>query len=317
MKREKRSITGVLLLDKPLGITSNAALLRAKILYNADKAGHTGTLDPFASGLLPVCFGEATKFAGFMLNADKTYEATIRLGRTTTTGDREGEVLTESVVVATPTAVTEALDRFTGPISQLPPMYSALKFQGQPLYRLARQGLTVPREVRQIFIRRLDLLAFTSPLLQLRILCSKGTYVRVLAEDIGKALGCGGMLEDLRRTGTGNFDLLHSLTLAQLEKMPLVIRDARLAPADCLVQHLPEIELEGGLGRSLQEGRSNLAGTDKLPGVYRAYARPRQFLGLVEVTGVGILQPHRMMSRSFAPTFESVILETAVDRSSS
>ncbi|MBA2689909.1 MAG: tRNA pseudouridine(55) synthase TruB, partial [Burkholderiales bacterium] len=234
-KRKKRSITGVLLLDKPVGISSNAALTRAKILYDADKAGHTGTLDPFASGLLLACFGEATKFSGFMLKADKIYEATIRLGRTTSTGDREGAVLTESSKMPTAATVAEVLPRFIGPVSQIPPMYSAIKHQGQPLYRLARQGIEIPREARDITIHRLELLAFDPPLLNIRVACSKGTYIRVLAEDIGKALDCGGMLEELRRTQIGHYDLAAAVTFDALSEMAPAARDARLAPADGLL----------------------------------------------------------------------------------
>lgn len=293
----------MLLLDKPFGISSHAALTRAKILFDADKAGHTGTLDPFASGLLPVCFGEATKFAGFMLDANKTYEATVRLGQTTSTGDREGKVLAQSSKKVTPGEVAEALDRFTGRMSQLPPMHSAIKFEGQPLYRLARQGIEVPRQARDITIHALDLLAFEPPLMKIRVVSSKGTYIRVLAEDIGKVLDCGGMLEDLRRTHIGNLSLTAACTLDELSEMPAAARDARLAPADCLVLHLPPIQCNEQMGRSLLEGRIERA--DVQPGCYRAYATTGEFLGLVEATMDGIIKPQRMMARPLTANKDS------------
>ena len=295
VKRTRRSLTGVLLLDKPLGLTSNAALTRAKILYRADKAGHTGTLDPFATGLLPICFGEATKFAGYMLAADKAYEATLRLGRTTATGDREGAVLTERPVEASRSAIVEVLGQFVGETNQCPPMFSALKFQGRPLYELARQGVEIARPTRQIAIRRLDLVDYDAPLLRLFVVCSKGTYIRVLAEDIGKALGCGGMLEALRRTRAGSFDIADALTLERLSDMPADARDAHLAGPDRLVGHLPEVTLEEAAGLTLMQGRASPAATALAPGLYRAYSPSRDFFGLVAVQDDN-LKPQRMMS---------------------
>ena len=304
-KRVRRSLTGVLLLDKPVGLSSNAALTRAKILYNADKAGHTGTLDPFASGLLPVCFGEATKFAGYLLAADKAYEATVRLGKTTATGDREGAVLTESPVETSRAAVIRVLDQFKGPTSQYPPMFSALKFQGRPLYELARQGVEIPRQARKITIHRLDLVEFQPPLLKLLVVCSKGTYVRVLAEDIGKALGCGGMLEELRRTRTGGFDIADSLTLERLGELAPESRDAHLAGPDRLVGDLPEITLDELAGRALMQGRASPVAAELAMGTYRAYSHAREFYGLV-AAAAGCLKAKRMMSAPWpAPQTES------------
>lgn len=295
MKREKRSITGVLLLDKPLGISSNAALTRAKILFNAGKAGHTGTLDPFASGLLPICFGEATKFAGFMLDANKTYEAVIRLGKTSSTGDREGEIRTELPVHVDSDDIAEVLYRFIGSITQTPPMHSAIKHQGQRLYQLARQGISVEREGREVTIHRLDLVAFESPLLTVRVTCSKGTYIRVLAEDIGQALGCGGMLEELRRTGTGGFTLKNSVSLDGLNEVSLEARDRCLLTVDELVAHLPLIELDKADGHLLLGGRPLMADAKTAPGIYRVYDCNNEFYGLVDVDGVAI-RARRMMS---------------------
>ncbi|MES2354134.1 MAG: tRNA pseudouridine(55) synthase TruB [Pseudomonadota bacterium] len=298
MKREKRSITGLLLLDKPLGLSSNAALTQVKILYGAQKAGHTGTLDPFASGLLPICLGEATKFAGFMLNADKTYEATIRLGRVTTTGDREGAVLVEQSVNVTESMVSEVLASFMGQIRQIPPMYSAIKVQGRPLYQLARQGVEIPREPRDIIIHRLDLTAFESPFLKVVVTCSKGTYIRVLAEDIGQSLGCGGTLAELRRTGTGDFLLDDALTLEQLALMSPVDRDGWLTRPDGLVCHLPKINLDEPAGQALLEGRTLPAIYGLEPGTYRAYSNAEEFLGLIDAAE-GIIKARRMMSMPF------------------
>lgn len=298
LKREKRAITGLLLLDKPLGLSSNAALTQVKILYGAQKAGHTGTLDPLASGLLPICLGEATKFAGFMLNADKTYEATIRLGRVTTTGDREGAVLMERPVDVTESAVREALTRFTGQISQIPPMYSAIKVQGRPLYQMARQGVEIEREARDVIIHRLDLKAFESPFLKVSVTCSKGTYIRVLAEDIGLSLGCGGTLAELRRTGTGDFSLDQAFTLEQLALMSPIERDDQLTRPDGLVSHLPKVSLEESEGQALLEGRPVLADSQIQSGIYRAYSKTGKFLGLVD-TADGIIKARRMMSMPF------------------
>ena len=299
MKRDRRPLTGVLLFDKDLGLSSNAALTKLKYLFNALKAGHTGTLDPFASGLLPVCFGEASKFASYMLDADKTYEATIRLGRTTTTGDREGEVLQESHVTLTAQDVSLTLPHFLGQLKQMPPMHSALKFQGQPLYLLARQGIEIKREPRDIFIYQLDLLDFSAPLLKLRVKCSKGTYIRVLAEDIGKSLGCGGMLQDLRRIATGGFKIDKAYSIGQLSEMDAVARDACLITPDNLISHLPEIVLNGQYLLNLVMGKSCVNDLGILPGLYRLYSNaPKVFIGLIECNTESI-SCKRMMSPEY------------------
>jgi len=307
LKREKRSVTGILLLNKPLGISSNAALTRTKILFNADKAGHTGTLDPFASGLLPVCFGEATKFAGFMLDADKTYEAVIHLGQTSSTGDREGTICTELPVRVTIGDVAEVLNRFTGRITQIPPMHSAIKHQGQRLYQLARQGINVARETRVVTIHQLELMLFEPPLLTVRVVCSKGTYIRVLAEDIGHSLGCGGMLDALCRIGTGGFTLKQASTLDHLSELPLDARDQCLMAPDELVAHFSKIELDDREGKSLLEGRTLLTEMEMEmeSGTYRAYGRAGEFFGLVDLSD-GVIKARRMMSNPFlSPDFSA------------
>lgn len=240
----RRAVHGVLLLDKPLGLSSNAALQRAKRLYRADKAGHTGTLDPLASGLLPLCFGAATKFAQVSLEADKRYRATLRLGVTTTTGDAEGQILQRSDVPVTARALADACARHVGPIEQRPPMHSALKHEGRALYEYARAGQHVDRAPRPVRIHCIDIIEAAPGHCTLDVLCSKGTYIRVLAEDIGRALGCGAHLSALRRLASGALTLERAYTLEQLEGMDEAGRDAVLLQADALVSHWPQVRLD-------------------------------------------------------------------------
>ena len=240
----RRPLHGVLLLDKPLGLSSNQALQKAKWLLRAEKAGHTGTLDPLATGALPLCFGAATKFSQLHLDADKTYETEIRLGVKTSTGDAEGTVIATQPVTCSPGQVVKVLDRFMGEIKQVPPMHSALKKDGKALYEYARQGLTVEREARCVTIHDLDLLSMQldgdTPNLRLRVRCSKGTYIRTLGEEIGDALGCGGHLSLLRRVATGPFSVNQCVTLAALEAMKEAERSDCLLPVPALLQdHTP------------------------------------------------------------------------------
>ncbi|MPV55999.1 tRNA pseudouridine(55) synthase TruB [Burkholderia sp. HI2761] len=251
----RRVLDGVLLLDKPVGLSSNDALIRAKRLLLAKKAGHTGTLDPLASGLLPLCFGEATKFSQDLLDADKTYEATMRLGQRTATGDAEGDVIDTRPVECDRAAVEAALARFTGEIVQVPPMYSALKRDGKPLYEYARAGQTVEREGRNVTIRALELLACELPDVTFRVTCSKGTYVRTLAEDIGEALGCGAHLTMLRRTGVGALTLEHAVTLDALSDAAESARDAWLQPVDALLSTFPAIRLDDASAKRFLHGQ--------------------------------------------------------------
>jgi len=233
---QRRPVHGVLLLDKPLGFSSNDALQKAKWLLRAEKAGHTGTLDPLATGVLPLCFGAATKFSQLHLDADKTYEAVARLGVRTATGDGEGEVIARSEVpVITPQRLAEVQALFTGGITQVPPMHSALKKDGKALYEYARAGLEVEREPRQVTVFVLQLTLLEPALLKIAARVSKGTYIRTLGEDIGMALGCGAHLVSLRRTVTGPFDASQCLTLAQLEELPEPDRQARLLPVESLL----------------------------------------------------------------------------------
>lgn len=287
----RQRIDGVLFIDKPVGLTSNGVLGVIKRLYNADKAGHTGTLDPFATGLLPVALGEATKFSGHLLDADKTYLATMRLGVTTTTADLEGEVRQTRPVDVGDAQLAAALAAHTGAISQIPPMYSALKRDGKPLYEYARAGETLEREPRQVTIHALDLVARESESVTFRVACSKGTYVRTLAEDIGETLGCGAHLTALRREATGGFDLAGAITLAQLQEMAIEARMAALRPVDALVAALPSLTLDAVLAARLRLGqRLPLEAT---PGLARAYDPEQRFLGLVRVAD-GVAHPERL-----------------------
>lgn len=257
-KLPRFALDGVLLLDKPLGLSSNDALIKAKRLLQALKAGHTGTLDPLATGLLPLCFGEATKFSQDLLEADKTYEARVRLGETTTTGDAEGEVLLTRDVTVDEAAIRAVLPQFTGPISQVPPMYSALKRDGKPLYEYARAGQTVEREARDITIHSLELLECSlpdAPEFTFRVTCSKGTYVRTLAEDIGEALGCGAHLRALRRTAVGPLTLDGAVTLEDLSAIDQPQRVEKLAPVDALLKTLPTVWLDDTLATRFGHGQ--------------------------------------------------------------
>jgi len=263
-------IDGALLLDKPLGVSSNFALQKAKKLLGARKAGHGGTLDPLASGLLMVLFGEATKFAGPLLEGDKEYLATLQLGATTATGDAEGEVLERRAINADAVNIQEVLARFRGEIEQIPPMYSALKRDGVPLYKLARRGEEVERKPRRVTIAELDLRLFNSPLVEIRVRCSKGTYIRTLGQDIGAALGCGAHLAALRRTASGRFRVEDAAGLDALAAMAPAERRQRLLPLAALLEGLPRAELDAPAAARLRNGQAlPMAGLGEgLCGVY-------------------------------------------------
>jgi len=298
-RKPRVPVHGVLLLDKPAGLSSNDALVRAKRLLNAMKAGHTGTLDPFATGLLPLCFGEATKFSQDLLDADKTYETVVHLGVRTTTGDTEGEVVEALPVNVTQADIDAALARFRGPIFQVPPMHSALKRDGKPLYEYARAGITLEREARQVTIHELEFLRYEAPLLRLRVRCSKGTYIRVLGEDIGAALGCGAHLQALRRTGVGNLTLTGAVTLEMLEAGgDDAQRQAMLAPVDALLSTFPAVELDDESARRFLHGqRLPLGRTSAGEGRVRVYrGTDRRLLGTALLHATGLLAPERLVS---------------------
>ncbi|HEX5364617.1 MAG TPA: tRNA pseudouridine(55) synthase TruB [Gallionella sp.] len=279
MARTFRPLDGVLLFDKPLELSSNTALQKVRRLFQAEKAGHTGTLDPLATGLLPICFGEATKFSTALLDADKTYRATLRLGQTTTTGDAEGEIVSESPVVVVQADIDAALEKFRGEIRQLPPMHSALKHLGKPLYEYIRKGETVERELRNVVIHELRMERFEGNQLDITVRCSKGTYVRTLAEDIGAALGCGAHLIALRRTAIAHFDLCDACDLQQLEAMSQEQRDARVLPLESLMPDMPRLQLDAvqikrmaqgqrlGMDTALPNGKVGLYGSQGFIGV--------------------------------------------------
>lgn len=296
----KRPIDGVLLLDKPVGITSNAALQRVKRLLHAAKAGHVGTLDPLASGLLPVCLGEATKFSAGTFGADKSYDAEILLGVTTTTGDTEGEVTARQSVAVTREQVDLVLRRFTGSIEQTPPMYSALKRDGKPLYAYARAGLTLAISPRTIIIHGITLRHFAADRVQISVRCSKGTYIRTLAEDVGRVLGCGATLAGLRRTAVGTFEVKSAVTLAELEARTAMQQAECLLPVDCLLSSLPELLLEPELVRRLVNGQWGQVENLGHPGCVRLYDLNRRFLGLGELHSEGLLVSKRMVAPRLA-----------------
>jgi tRNA pseudouridine55 synthase len=285
----------VLLLDKPLGLSSNNALQKVRRLYSAAKAGHTGTLDPLATGLLPLCLGEATKFAGELLDADKSYRATLKLGVTTDSADAEGQVLQTRPVNVQEAALKAVLERFLGEISQTPPMHSALKRDGKPLYEYARQGISLERPPRLITIHALNFVSFGGDSVVIDVDCSKGTYIRVLAEDIGEALGCGAHLSALRRTRVADLNVADAITLEQLESMSPDQRDAGLAPADALLAGLGKVELSAEETDSVLHGqavrRAGVAGDRQ-----RIYSSAGAFVGLGQMTADGWLQPRRLIA---------------------
>jgi tRNA pseudouridine55 synthase len=286
-------VDAALLLDKPLGLSSNAALQSAKRIYRAAKAGHAGTLDPLASGLLVVLFGEATKFAGPLLDADKEYLATLKLGERTATGDAEGKVLEKKTVKVTEAGVLSVLQSFQGEIEQVPPMHSALKHEGTPLYRLARRGQEVERTPRRVRIAELQLLKREGASLELRVVCSKGTYIRVLAEDIGAALGCAAHLSALRRTASGRFRIEEALSLEVLEQMDAEERMKRLLSLPALLEDLPRAELG-----ALEEARLRQGQALKISGLHAglcAVVRPDgAVIGLGAADSEGALKPLRL-----------------------
>lgn len=301
-KAPRVPVHGVLLLDKPVAWSSNDALIKAKRLLNALKAGHTGTLDPFATGLLPLCFGEATKFSQDLLEADKTYQTVVHLGITTTTGDTEGEVLETHAVNVSEEQIRAALLQFTGDILQVPPMYSALKRDGKPLYEYARAGITLEREARPVTIHILEFSSYTSPFLTLNIRCSKGTYIRVLGEDIGAALGCGAHLNALRRTHVGHLLLENAVTLEALTAMEEQLRLTLLAPVDALLMSFPQVLLSDELAKRFLQGQRLALAKESvdLPevvGRVRVYRESNlQLLGSAQLQEYGILAPERLIS---------------------
>ena len=293
-RRSFRKLNGILLLDKALGVSSNKALQDARFLYQAEKAGHTGSLDPLASGMLPICFGEATKVSGLLLDSSKRYQTTATLGFVSTTGDEEGEKLNARAIPAlSPAFLESVLSRFRGSIPQIPPMYSALKKDGQPLYKLARQGLEVERKPRQVTIYQLQLLSFSENSLQLDVVCSKGTYIRTLVEDIGEALGCGAYVSRLHRVSVDPFadQAMYSLqSLREVASQAATDLDHLLLPIDAALPHLPRLDLSEEWAARLQQGQRikvDLADGELL----RLYSPTQTFIGL------GTIQHHLLLAK--------------------
>jgi len=292
----KRKISGVLLLDKPIGFSSNQALQKARWLLQAEKAGHTGTLDPFASGLLPLCFGEATKFSQYLLEADKVYLAELQLGVRTRTADPEGEVLQQRPVNVSTDSVLAALPRFIGDIEQIPPMHSAIKKDGRPLYDYARKGIEIERAARPVRIDAIDLLELAGDRLWLRVHCGKGVYVRTLADDLGEVLGCGAHLVSLRREAVGPFALDEAIGLEALAELAVAERDAELLPVDVLVEGLPALELDIDAAWQLSHGQSIWLRGLRVGEWRRVYGPNDRFLGVVEIDDEGKAAPRRLMA---------------------
>lgn len=305
MAKGSQSISGILLLNKPLKISSNKALQKVKSLYDAKKAGHTGSLDPLASGMLPICFGDASKYSQYLLDSDKVYETTAKLGITTTTGDAEGEILESKPFnpeIIHDAAIEAVLSQFTGPIEQIPPMHSALKHNGQPLYKLARKGETIERKARAVTIYKIDCLGLEEDQLHLKVHCSKGTYIRTLVEDIGAALGCGAHVSRLHRTWVSPFDNEKMIELNDLLEMTESDLSKCLLPIDSAVSTLPKIKLNGDQIYRLQTGQPLTIEHATLPSnqealcLTRLYSADNTFLGIGHLDETGQVVKRRLLS---------------------
>lgn len=295
-----RDISGLLLLDKPKGVSSNEALQQVKRIYNAQKAGHTGSLDPLASGLLPICFGESTKFSNYILTADKTYSAVCQLGATTTTGDEEGEIVSRfDVPPLNEESVTRVLESFLGESEQVPPMYSALKQNGQPLYKLARQGIEVEREARQIWIDSISLNSISENQIDFNVSCSKGTYIRTLAEDIGTKLGCGAYVTELRRIDLGVFTIEQSVSLEKLNQLrdekAFVALDDYLLPVEEALIDWPKITLTNDSAFYVKQGQAVQVSKAPVEGNVTLFAETGDFIGIGSIQDDGKVKPDRLL----------------------
>ena len=297
-RRTGRNIHGILLLNKPVGISSNTALQRVKRLYNARKAGHTGSLDNLASGLLPICLGEATKLSGYLLEADKYYQAEFTLGVTTETGDAEGEVLqTRPITGIDQSKIEAAIQSFLGPIEQVPPMYSAIKHKGQPLYKLARQGKVVERKARTVIIHSFKVLSFADNRLSVEVHCTKGTYIRTLAEDLGEMLGCGAHVTVLHRFGVSGYrDLFDFETLETYAEKGLEALDSLLMPVHSALSHWPEVKLTDDIAYYVRQGDAVQVSQAPASGWVKLFTEDSQFIGIAEVLEDGRIAPRRIMN---------------------
>ncbi len=299
-KQRGRHVHGILLLDKPAGITSNEALQTVKRIFNARKAGHTGSIDRPATGLLPICFGEATKFTSYLLNADKRYRVKCRLGVQTTTGDADGDITASKPVPADLDAAQagDVLKRFQGEVDQIPPMYSALKHKGERLYKLAYQGIEVARKPRRITIYSIDLIGYTGEQLEFEVHCSKGTYIRTLVEDIGKVIGCGAHVMELRRTAAGPFfgkDMISLSKIKELYSADQAGLDKLLLPVDAAIGEMPELVLARSVSGYLVQGQPVLVPQAPTSGTLRIYGENHNFLGIAEVLEDGRIAPKKLV----------------------
>lgn len=300
-RKKGRDIHGVFLLDKPQGMSSNDILQKVKRIFQANKAGHTGALDPLATGMLPICLGEATKFSQFLLDSDKRYQVTAKLGERTDTSDAEGQVVETKVVNVTESDIQQALAQFRGDILQVPTMFSALKHQGKPLYEYARAGITVEREARPITIFELKFIAYEAPFLTLEVHCSKGTYIRTLVDDLGEVLGCGAHVTVLRRLAVADYPIAAMMSYADLQNMvenqPLEALDKLLLPMDTAVSNLPKINLNEQQTKSVGFGqRVKFENVEQIYGLVRLFSNTAQFLGVAEITADDVIRPNRMIN---------------------
>tara|TARA_B100001173_G_scaffold308096_1_gene317747 strand:- start:188 stop:1096 length:909 start_codon:yes stop_codon:yes gene_type:complete len=294
--RKKLEINGLLLIDKPLGFSSNQALSKIKWIFSAKKAGHTGTLDPLATGLLPICFGEATKFSNHLLNLEKTYEATIKLGFKSSTGDAEGKLTETKIISLSLEKLQVALKSFIGVSNQIPPMFSALKYKGQPLYKLAREGVRIERQKREIKISELILLKFENNLIKFQVTCSKGTYIRTLAEDIANKLGMDGYLSELRRTKIGDLSINEALSLEKIEKLSPDERKACMKPTEVLVDEYPKVFLSESEVNFIKNGQPIKLSKKLNTEIYTLFTKGNVFIGLGEIDNNRLLKAVRLIS---------------------
>ncbi len=304
-RRKGRPVNGIVLLDKPLEISSNHALQQVKRLYFAQKAGHTGALDPLATGMLPICLGEGTKFSQFLLDTDKTYIVTAKLGIRTTTSDADGDVVSEKPVDVAEPELMAALDKFRGKSQQIPSMYSALKYQGQPLYKYAREGIEVPREARDIEVFRLDLLRFEGDEVDLELHVSKGTYIRTIVDDLGELLGCGAHVSMLRRVSVGSYPRDKMLTLDQLEALlqkakaeevsPSTYLDEVLLPMETALEGMPKVEVDDASVMYLRNGNPVQVSGAPLEGLVQVFTEADEFLGVGQMNDDGLVAPKRII----------------------
>lgn len=300
-RKKGRDIHGVFLLDKPQGMSSNDILQKVKRIFQANKAGHTGALDPLATGMLPICLGEATKFSQFLLDSDKRYQVTAKLGERTDTSDAEGQVVETKVVNVTESDIQQALAQFRGDILQVPTMFSALKYQGKPLYEYARAGITVEREARPITIFELKFIAYEAPFLTLEVHCSKGTYIRTLVDDLGEVLGCGAHVTVLRRLAVADYPIAAMMSYADLQNMaenqPLEVLDKLLLPMNTAVSNLPKINLNEQQTKAVGFGqRVKFENVEQMYGLVRLFSNTAQFLGVAEITADDVIRPNRMIN---------------------